>query len=89
MDQLFVNVRTGAVPASTVLAFGGALGGPRLPPLWKAQAVDWAYQPFAAHDHAVMLERLTTVCEVRQLPEHERRAALKAVPPPPTGRAPS
>jgi hypothetical protein len=83
LDHLFNNLRTGVVPPSLVLALADSPGTPT--PVWKAVAMDWTYRPFAAHDHAAMLERFTAMCEVRRLPEHQRRAALKAVPPAPDG----
>ena len=83
LDHLFTNLRTGVVPPNLVLSLADSSGSP--PPAWKAVAMDWSYRLFAAHDHAAMLERLTAMCEVGRLPEHQRRAALKVVPPPPDG----
>jgi hypothetical protein len=43
----------------------------------------WLYEPHLPNDHAVYLETMTKMYEVRSLPEHEQRAALKAIPIPP------
>ena len=79
MDVLFTNVRAGVVPASTIFVLAGAP-----PKRWVhgELAASW-YSPLLAHDHAACLDTLTQMYAVRQLPEAQQRAAMKAVPIPP------
>jgi hypothetical protein len=81
MDMLMTNLRTGRLPVGIVRALSGGPGGstPTLPD----QVRHWVQEPHLPGDHATYLETITQAHEVRHLPEHQQRAALKAIPTPP------
>jgi hypothetical protein len=81
MDMLFTNLRTGRLSVSTYRSLAGGAGGP--PPPLQVQIGDWIQQPHVPGDQATYLETITRAWEVRHLPEHRQRAALKAIPVPP------
>jgi hypothetical protein len=81
LDQLFTNLRNGKVPTkslSGVLSLEGG-SGQRLSPT-EAQAIGWAYRPLLAGDQATCLEVMNQYCAVPSLPEHQQRAAMRAIP---------
>lgn len=83
LNYLFENLRAGVVPPSTILKLlDGRSCGNSTTPL-QNQLIDWAYQPFLALDQAAFLDRMTALCEIRNLPEPQQRAAFQAVPIPP------
>ena len=81
---LFTNLQSGQLPIGISAAIAGAPGS--IKPSAADHVTDWAYEPHLAGDHATYLETVTKVVELRQLPEHQQRAALKAIPVPPKER---
>jgi hypothetical protein len=81
MDMLMTNLRTGRLPVNVVSALAGRAGSATPSPEDYVQY--WARQPHLAGDQATYLELITQAREVRHLPEHQQRAALKAIPVPP------
>jgi hypothetical protein len=81
VDMLMTNVRTGQVPLWIVSAIAGKPG--RATPSLQDHVQGWVREPYLPGDQATYLETITQAYEVRHLPEHQQRAALKAIPAPP------
>ncbi|MBO0700976.1 MAG: hypothetical protein J2P46_21455 [Zavarzinella sp.] len=81
MDMLMTNLRTGRLSVSTYRSLASGAGGPA-PPV-RVRIGDWVREPHVSGDQATYLETITRAREVRHLPEHQQRAALKVIPVPP------
>jgi len=82
LNLLFTNLQNGVLPpgfASVVSRSGAALTRPDS----KDYVSEWVYSPHMPGDQATYLETVTRTLEVRKLPDHQQRAALKAVALPP------
>jgi hypothetical protein len=72
MDRLFTNLRNDQLSLNTL---AGNSGQPGL----ESVATGWLMDPHLANDHATFLEILARAYDVRLLPEHMQRAALRQV----------
>jgi hypothetical protein len=80
VDMLMTNLRTGQVPVALVSAIAGKPG--RATPSLRDHVEGWVREPRLPGDQATYLETVTQAYETRLLPEHQQRAALKAIPTP-------
>src|SRR5262245_31981809 len=83
VGMLMTNLRTRRLSVALVSAIAGKPGSAT--PSLQDHVQAWVREPHLPGDQATFLETITQAYEVRHLPEHEQRAALKAVPPPPPG----
>jgi hypothetical protein len=79
LDRLYTNLQNGVLPPEFLVAAidGFNMRMPKNSMAVRARA--WAHQPYLPNDHAIFLETITRVIETRRLPEHEQRAAIKAI----------
>ncbi|HEX3147379.1 MAG TPA: hypothetical protein VHR66_04805 [Gemmataceae bacterium] len=80
MDLLYTNLQNGTLPPEFLVAVLDDNFTGRTPKSsMEARARAWAHEPYVPSDHAIYLELMTQANEVRALPEHQRRAAIKAI----------
>jgi hypothetical protein len=79
MDRLYTNLQNGVLPPEFLVALTDGFGGPVPKPSTATRARAWAHQPYVPGDHAAFLDKVTRALEVRHLPDHQQRAALKEI----------
>lgn len=86
MDLFYTNLQNGVLPPEYIVAAIDDFSPRSIKPSTAVRARAWAHEPYLPNDHAVFLELMTRAIEVRQLPDAQRRAAIKAIEVPPRKR---